>query len=253
MSMKQYLRLKMQAAKDRFSKDDEEKPRIDGNLPLNLRMGSRLQFSDTPFLLAGENSHVRHPGDETLLTAFSQVKLAGMSTYRLYLDDRDDPERSAMLMLIMDDKSDEVAERFIFNEQYEIPLYHVSLDDVPEHEDETAAVDFWIGKEQGILGMPMFHTPDELNYDRQWEPERDIWLKPASHAEQINLDAFGESTTDVDHLGTMLFARAFEGLGNVEIVEYLLPTVERDTEGFRVRIWVGLPIGDTDMDLPDAI
>ena len=253
MSMKQYLRLKVQATKDRFARNDEEKTRIDADLPLNLRMGSRVQFSETPFLLAGEQTHVQHPGDETLLTAFSQVALAGMDTYRLYLDDREDPDRSAMLMLIMDDQSKDVAERFIFNEQYEIPIYHVSLDDVPEHEDETSAVDFWIGKEQGILGMPVFHTPDELTYDRQWEPERDVWLEPTKHAERINLDAFGETTTEVDHLGTMLFARSIEALGGIDTIEYLLPTVERDADGFRVRIWVGIPVAATDMALPDAV
>lgn len=253
MSMKQYLRLKVQAAKDRWSGDGKDKTRIDGELPLNLRMGSRVQFAEAPFLLAGEATHVPYPGAETLLTAFSEVELAGMKTFRLYLDSRDDPEESAMLMLVMDEKGEHVDERYVFHEQFELPLYHVALADVPEHEDETSAVDFWLAKDEGILGMPLFHTPDESTYERLWEHEQDIWLKPTSLTETITLDPYGEGQTDVEHLGTMLFARVFDGLGGVETQEFLLPTVERDSDGFRVRIWVGIPLSAADIDLPDAI
>lgn len=253
MSMKQYLRMKVQAAKDRWSRDGrDDKVRIDGTLPLNLRMGSRVQFSDAPFLLAGDATHVRFPGVETLLAAFSEVELTGMKTFRLYLDARDDPDESAMLMLIMDDSGEQVEERYIFHEQYELPLYHVAMSDVPEHEDETTAVDFWLKKDEGILGMPVFHTPEESSYERLWEAERDVWLTPTTLNETINLDAYGDAKTEVEHLGTMLFARVFDGIAG-ELQEYLLPTVERDPDGFRVRIWVGLPLDASDMDLPDAV
>ncbi len=253
MSMKQYLRLKVQAAKDRWSGDGKDRTRVDGDLPLNLRIGSRVQFAEAPFLLAGDATHVPYPGAETLLAAFSEVELAGMKTFRLYLDSRDDTDESVMLMLLMNDGGEYVDERYVFHEQYEIPLYHVSLADVPEHEDETSAVDFWLAKDEGILGMPLFHTPEESTYERLWEADQDIWLKPAALTETITLDAYGEGRTDVEHLGTMLFARVFDGLGGVETQEYLLPTVERDTDGFRVRIWVGLPLAANDLELPDAI
>ena len=253
MSMKQYLRLKVQAAKDRWSGDDKDKVRIDGDLPLNLRIGSRVQFAEAPFLLAGDATHVPYPGAETLLAAFSEVELAGIKTFRLYLDSRDDSDQSVMLMLLMDDDGEHVDERYVFHEQYELPLYHVAVTDVPDHEDETSAVDFWLAKDEGILGMPLFHTPDESTYERLWEPDQDIWLNPVSSTEMITLDPYGEGQTEVEHLGSMLFARVIDGLGGVETQEYLLPTVERDSDGFRVRIWVGLPLSTTDLDLPDAI
>ena len=253
MSMKQYLRLKVQAAKERWSGDDKDRVRIDGDMPLNLRIGSRVQFAEAPFLLAGDATHVPYPGAETLLVAFSEVELAGIKTFRLYLDSRDDTDQSVMLMLLMDDDGEHVDERYVFHEQYELPLYHVAVTDVPDHEDETSAVDFWLAKDEGILGMPLFHTPDESTYERLWEPDQDIWLKPVSSTETITLDSYGEGQTEVEHLGSMLFARVIDGLGGVETQEYLLPTVERDTDGFRVRIWVGLPLATTDLDLPDAI
>ena len=254
MSMKQYLRIKVQDAKNRWSSDGKDKrTRIDDSLPLNMRVGSRVQFAEAPFLIAGDDTHVPYPGEETLLAAFSEVELAGMKTFRLYLDSRADDELSVMLMLLMDDSGEQVDERYVFHEQYELPIFHVAIADVPDHEDETSAVDFWLAKDEGILGMPLFHTPDESTYERLWEPDHDVWLKPASSTETIKLDPYGENTTEVEHLGTMLFARVVEGLGGVEFQEYLLPTVERDTDGFRVRIWVGLPLAPTDMDLPDAI
>ena len=254
MSMKQYLRLKVQAAKDRWSGDGkDDRTRVDNELPLNLRVGSRVQFEEAPFLLAGDATFVPFPGAEALLTAFSEVQLAGMKTFRLYLDSRENPDESAMLMLLMDDNGTDVSERYLFHEQYELPLFHVSMADVADHEDETSAVDFWLAKNEGILGMPMFHTPEEATYERLWEADQDVWLKPTTLSETIMLDPYGENRTEVEHLGTMLFARVFDGLGDIELQEYLLPTVERDTDGFRVRIWVGLPISPADMELPDAV
>ena len=131
MSMKQYLGLKMQSVKDRWRNRGEEEPeRIDGKLPLNLRVGSRVQFVEAPFLIAGDATHVTFPGEETLLTAFSEVDLAGLKTFRLYLDSRDEPDQSAMLMVVMNEQGNDVDELYLFQEQYELPLYHVSMDDV---------------------------------------------------------------------------------------------------------------------------
>ena len=252
MSMKHYLGLKVQAVKGRLSRDGKsQKDRIDDELPLNLRIGSRVRFAEAPFLLAGESTRVAYPGEETLLTAFSEVELAGLKTFRLYLDARDEEERSAMLMLLMDNAGEQVDERYVFEEKYELPLYHLRTSDVLAHEDETTAVDFWLAEEEGILGMPLFHTPDESTYERLWEHDQDIWLKPAKLSEIIQLDPYGDNPTEVEHLGTMLYARSFEGLSG-ETLEYLLATVERDADGFRVRIWVGLPLAPADIDMPDA-
>ncbi|MYD44679.1 MAG: DUF2491 family protein [Gammaproteobacteria bacterium] len=253
MSMKQYLRLKVKGAKERWAnRGQEEKRRVDDQLPLNLRLGSRIQFAEAPFLIAGDGTFVQYPGNETLLSAFSEVELAGLKTYRLYLDSRADPDESAMLMLIMDEAGNQVEERYLFHEQYELPLYHTTLADIGVDDDETTAVDFWLKKDEGILGMPVFHTPEEASYERLWEAERDVWLQPASVRETIVLDTYGDDQTEVEHLGTMLFARVFDGLAGT-LEEYLLPTVERDQSGFRVRIWVGLPIAAADMELPDAV
>lgn len=250
--MRMYLSMKFDEVKERFSGDKDERERIDTNLPFNLRVGSRVQISEAPFLLAGEETHVKYPGPEVLINAFSNVDLAGLKTVRLYVESRDDPDESAMLMLLVDGKNISVNEFYVFHEQYEIPLYHVAVSDVPEHEDEVNAVNFWIGKDEGILGMQLFHTPDDLTYSRLWEHDSDTWLAPAKCTETINLDAYGTDTTRVEHLGTMLYARTVEGLTG-EIDEYLFTTVERDDDGFRVRIWVGLPLAQADIELPDAI
>ena len=253
MSMRHYLRMKAKSVRSRFSRNGKDEPeRVDGDLPLDLRHGSRVQFSEAPFLLAADGTAVKFPGNECLITAFSEVDLGGLRTVRLYLQSRDDDDQSAMLMLIMKDKVNEVDEIYLFQEQYELPLYHTSLTEVPENEDETTAVDFWLAKDEGILGMPLFHTPEELTYERLWENDRDSWLSPAQSTEEISLDPYGENKTIVEHVGTMLFGRVFEGLGG-NIQEYLLGSAERDEDGFQVRLWVGLPLSLADIELPDAI
>ncbi len=252
MSMKKYLGMKLESAKERIARGREKsRERVDGSLPLGLRVGSRVQLSEAPFLLAGEASHVQYPGDEALISAFSETQLAGLKTHRLYLDDRADSDEESMLLLISDDSGENVDELYLFREQYEIPLYHVEVADVTEG-DETSAVEFWLHKEEGIIGMPLFHTPDELTYQRLWEPDRDVRIEPYQLKERIYLDSYGEATAQLEHQGTMLYGRVVEGIGG-DIDEYLLITVERDEQVFQVRIWVGLALSQADIDLPDAV
>lgn len=252
MSMKQYLSLKLESAKERLARAREgERERIDDSLPLGLRIGSRVQLSEAPFLLAGENSHVDYPGEEALVSAFSETTLAGLKTHRLYLDDRTDTDQESMLLLVSDDTGSNVEEMYLFREQYEIPLYHIRVEDAQE-DDETSAVDFWLDREEGIIGMPRFHTPDELTYERLWEPDRDVRISPYKSDEKIFLDGFGEASATLEHQGTMLYGRVVEGIGG-DIDEYLLITVERDEQVFQVRIWIGLAISQGDVDFPDAV
>lgn len=252
MSMKQYLSLKLESAKERFARAREgERERIDDSLPLGLRIGSRVQLSEAPFLLAGESSHVDYPGEEALVSAFSETTLAGLNTHRLYLDDRTDTDQESMLLIVSDDAGSNVEEMYLFREQYEIPLYHIRVEDA-EEDDETSAVDFWLDREDGIIGMPLFHTPDELTYERLWEPDRDVRINPYKSDERIFLDGFGEASATLEHQGTMLYGRVVEGIGG-DVDEYLLITVERDEQVFQVRIWIGLGLSQGDVDFPDAV
>ena len=252
MSMKKYLSLKLESAKERLARVREgDRERVDESLPLGLRIGSRVQLSEAPFLLAGENSHVDYPGEEALVGAFSESTLAGLKTHRLYLDDRADTEEESMLLLVSNDAGDRVDEMYLFREQYEIPLYHIRVEDA-DTDDETSAVDFWLDREEGIIGMPLFHTPDELTYERLWEPDRDVRIDPYKSDERIYLDGFGEATATLEHQGTMLYGRVVEGIGG-DVDEYLLITVERDEKVFQVRIWIGLGLAQGDIDFPDAV
>ena len=252
MSMKVYLGMKVDEIRTRIKNRGEKKERIDLNLPLDLRFGSRVQISEAPFLLTGDETPLLYPGPESLIGAFSESTMAGMKTFRLYLKDREDSSQESMLMILMADDEKAVDEVYLFREFTEVPLYYVALDEIPNDGDEANAVDFWIGKAEGILGMPLFHTPDELTYERLWEPDRDARIPPLTLNETVNMDPYAESTMEIEHLGTMLYARTFEGIG-MECDEYLLPTVEKDDDGFRVRIWVGMQVSESDLSFPDAL
>ena len=251
--MRVYLSMKVDDVKNRFRNRGDKRERIDDALPMNLRIGSRVQISEAPFLLTSETGQLKFPGEESLIGAFSKVSMAGLSTARFYLKDRENPDEESMLMITEEPKdSASNAEMYLFRELEEIPLYHVKLNDAPNEDATVNTVDFWIEKNDGIIGMPLFHTPDELTYERLWEPTNDNRISGAEFTETLNLDPFGEQSLKVEHLCTVLYARTFEGLAG-EHDEFLLPTVERDEEGFRVRIWVGMSLSQGDVTFPDAL
>lgn len=252
MSMKVYLSMKVDAIKSRFSSDAGPKERIDKSLPLGLRIGSRVRISEVPFMLAGDEIYLSYPGEESLVGAYSESDMAGLKTFRFYLKDRADLEQESVLLVLMDDNSKDVAEIYLFREQAEIPLFYNSLDEVPADGDEVNAVNFWIGEQGGIIGMPLFNTPDDIVYGRLWESELDARIPALEVEEKIHLDPYGDAVMHVEHLGTMLYARSVEGLSE-EIDEYIMPTVEKDDDGFRVRIWVGMPLAISDIELPGTI
>ena len=252
MSMKIYLGMKVDEWRDRLRNRSDKRERIDSNLPLDLRVGSRIQISEAPFLITGDDTLLKFPGNESLVGGFSHGSMAGLSTYRIYMKDRSDDSQESMLMILMTDDDQAIDELYLFREYTEIPLYYVSLDEVPDDGDEVNAVDFWNSDRDGIIGLPLFHTPEELTYERLWEPDVDAKIPSLRFTERINLDPYGENVVKIEHLGTMLYARTFEGIG-FECDEYLLPTVEQDEDGFRVRIWAGMPLGEADLTLPDAL
>ena len=247
--MKTYIGIKANALKERLKGGRKDKVRIDAGLPFNLRVGSRIGFSPAPFLLAGEEFGVAHPGDESLVAGYSETEWAGLETFRIHTQDRATGSQCLLVFVMEDGAAEEV---YLFTEQTEVPLHHVGLEEVPEDGDAVNAVDFWIGESEGIIGMPLFHTPDELTYHRLWDGDNDARIPPVAFREKTHWDAYGERTATVEHLGEMLYARTVEGTGGA-LDEYLLPAVERDDEGFRVRVWVGMALAPTDLSFPDAL
>lgn len=253
MSMKVYLSMKIDDLKTRFRDRKDKRVRIDQDLPLNVRWGSRVEISEAPFLLREGSGFVPYPGSESLIGAFSRVDMAGLPTARYYMKDRDNPDSESMLLVARSPNSESTSDEiFLFREKEEIPMYYTRMDEAPNEDAVENAVDFWIGNAEGIIGMPYFHSPDEVTYERLWEPDNEERIAGAKFIEDIKMDPYGEQTLQVEHMGTMLYARTFEGIGGAQD-EYMLPTVEHDDSGFRVRIWLGLPLSEADLGFPDAV
>ncbi len=247
--MKTYIGLKTKALRERFKGDRRRRVRVAAGLPFNLRVGSRILFSEAPFLLAGEAFGVGYPGDESLVAGYSEIAWAGLKTFRIYVRDRATGGESLLLFVMGENAPEEL---YLFVNQTEIPLHHAGLAEVPDDGDEINAADFWIGESAGIIGMPLFHTPDDLTYRRLWDTDSDKRITPLAFQEQIHTDAHGEDCATVQHLGEMLYARAVEGTGG-QLDEYLLPSVEKHDAGFCVRIRVGMALSLADLSFPDTL
>ena len=230
--MRKYLGMKAAAIKQRVGlsakKDDVSARRP---VPFQLRLGSRICFSEAPFLLAQGYFGTTHPGVEALLVGYSETPVAGMDAWRLYVEDRHNG-RAFMLLAILGEEEAETPEIFLFAVQEDVPLYYAALKDAPRSADDSETADFWIGEVQGIIGLPLFSTPDELTYERVWSPERgDVRIDPLAYLEQVQK---GEDTCTVEHLGEMLYVHTYKN-GNDAFDEFLLPSVEREAEHFRAR------------------
>ncbi len=248
MSMKAYMDMKFDSLKQSMNGQKQDKlPGID--LPLGLRIGSRVSIEEAPFLLAGEEGP-EYPGQESLIEGGSCIDIYGLTVFRLYLKDRGSATES-MLMLVMDGEGD-IAEYYLFRELAEVPLYFSCLDEVPLDGDEANAISFWIGEDKGIIGLPVFFTPEGHEYARLWESDVAGRVSPVSFSETIHFDAFNPEHVRVQHLGCMLYTRSIQGLSD-ETDEFLLVSVERGDNSFSTRIWTGLILSEADLQFPDSI
>ena len=127
MSMKVYLSMKFDDIKTRFRNRKDKRARVDKDLPLNVRWGSRVEISEAPFLLREGYGFVPYPGPESLIGAFSRVDMAGLPTVRFYMKDRENPDSESMLLVASSpDGGNTQDEIYLFREKEEIPMYYTA-------------------------------------------------------------------------------------------------------------------------------
>ena len=189
-----------------------KKEPIDTSLPLQIHLGSSLVLDQTPFLIHGDAITQPQPGAESLVFAYGRMDLGESVAHRFYLESAADPEQKSVLQVV---EGDGIEECRLF----------ASLDEVyPESADEWA---FWIGDEDGYIGLPAFEDKQGRLYDRVWG-DGEGRMAPNEFTETLYLDRFGEKTASVAH-ASMLYGRWIDE--ESEMAEYILASREEHTDG----------------------
>jgi len=189
----------------------KKKP-IDTSLPLQIHLGSCLILDQTPFLIHGKAITQTRPGSESLVFAYGRIDLGESVVHRFYLESGTDPDDKSVLQVVV---GDEIEECRLF----------ASLDEVyPESAEEW---NFWIGEEDGYIGLPAFEDKQGRLYDRVWG-DGEGRIAPSEFTETLYLDRFGEKRATVAH-ASMLYGRWIDE--ESEMAEYILASREEHTDG----------------------
>lgn len=208
--------------------------RIDLKLPLGLRFNCLVEIPEVDFILAGEELEIKHPGSDNSVISYGNFPVGESMVHRFYLNH---PEKVYMLQVITDSR--QIVE--------EVKLF-MSYDEV--FPQDTNAWDFWLGDEDGYIGLNVFDTRNAKRYFRVWENpdalrvvEQDASgnqinrIPPVSFFEDLRLDPYGKNSETIKY-DSMLYGRNIDE--NVD--EYLLVSAAQERDGASVQIMVGIPL-----------
>ena len=248
-----------------------DKPKVDENLPLGLRIGGMVEFCKIkPKILANEftlNCDEEQASDYEYLSmqgnfpdsmrqviAFSKRHEDGFYYYKIYLSDE-----AGFLEIITE--NNEIIEDGI-------KFFSLSEEIIPESLEE---MDHWVPspdpseKEEQIwwIGNQFFQlTGQELDedgiwtdygYSRFWSPGEQI-IDPIVIPEKIFIDSFGENSQNVTHECMMYGRRSANYVGEEDIpdnaaVEWAYVTAISVDEAKSVEVFVGYNLTKTDLTI----
>jgi len=201
--------------------------RVDANLPLGIRIRGIVEIPQVEFILGGDLLKVKYPGYSNVVQFYGSTVMGQSTIHRFYLDSLE----NTYLLQIVTDGSGKVEECKLF----------MVLDEVfPQNTDEWA---FWLAEEDGYIGLNVFQTKDQVEYERVWggdsaEVQAGInRVHPLEFLETVYLDPHGEEAKTIKW-DSMLYGRHV----NDQVNEYLLLSAIQDQDEAAVQIMVGLEI-----------
>jgi hypothetical protein len=217
---------KKQQVKDFFSGDKPPEPADEG-LPFNIFVGSTIAVSEIPFTIGGDNLSVKQPEGDNVVHAFSKTPIDSSIIYRFYVGVGSDAEH--MIQIITDEKGT----------MEECRLFRTHAEVFPESQDEW---DFWIGEEDGYIGLQQFQDRDGTLFERLWSGSDEPRVEPVRFTEIINLDRYARDSVAVEH-EDMLYGRVAVEEPNMTLNEYRLLAFEDNQKyGSKIHIMGGIDL-----------
>jgi hypothetical protein len=185
-------------------------PRIDDNLPYDLRIGGSVLFdNEVPFIIAAAAGHqVEKPqGGVARVTAYGRLAADGNTIHRFYIDS--DAGEENFLQAITGPDGRPIAG--------ELRLFRLFREIMPATPEEWSV---WLPanpddpNERYLVGFRQLDVPDDADasrpqasYARMWPQGGPDQVAPITLEERLKADPFGSDTVVVVHRA-MLYGRA---------------------------------------------
>jgi hypothetical protein len=214
-----------------------EKPRIDRDLPLGLRIGSLVSIMSVDAILAGDQLKIKMPTQDLMVVAYGKFDVNPFKGHRFYLSA--DSGELFTLQVVTNTKG-EIDDCKLFSLHDEII---------------TNDWDFWLNERDGYIGYSVFQLKPEdggVTYFRAWDNELEqvvieqneegniTRIPPVELTETIYGDPFAGEVRKVK-LTSMLYGRDVTD----SVQEYMMVSVAEDKDGASIQIIIGLPLEPT--------
>lgn len=221
---------KMEDAGNLFGSGDEAK-RVDGGLPLGLKINNVIELPTTKFVLGKGQFLSENPGKKHYVTGYSKVQMFDDSYCRFYLSS-DDGEKTSVLEVLHE--GDKVLACTLFQEYDEIE---------PECAEDWEA---WLNDRDGMIGDLIFNVlqdDEEIPFHRVVASDHEERIEPESFSERVITDPFDSQGIFFRNQG-MFYVRDVQA-GRREETEQLFLTCEENNNEAKIRIFVGVEIEPT--------
>jgi hypothetical protein len=250
----------IQAAKIRAGLRRSPGPRIDGGLPYGLKIGARVLFEDTPFILAEGVGHQVKKPDVQAVAAYGRMGMrpsgrpggaeffAGYVLHRFYLEDGVN-----VIQAVTNPRGEHVPG--------ELRLYRLVREWFPQNLSEWS---IWVSTnddpdDRYCIGFNRFDLPEAADtariaysYARMWPSSQEAaeQVSGVEFSETLNADPYGGDTAEVKHQ-VMLYGRVPERPGtfpeSVPIPdEWMLLAMSEYPDSAVVQAHAGLAIVESD-------
>lgn len=208
-----------------------EKPRIDRDLPLGLRIGSMVNITSADAIIAGDELKIKIPPQDMMVVAYGKFSVGDFYGHRFYM--AADSGELYTLQIVTNQKG-------VIDD---CKLYSLH-DEFPE-----SNWDFWLSDQDGNIGLSVFDLKDGTRYFRAWENPGDeiivqenatdkiTHIPPVKLVETVYADPFGDEKRRIEY-DSMLYGRDVTS----DIQEYMMASVASEPGSATVQIIIGLPM-----------
>ena len=224
----------VKSKKDKLFEKEDKRPLLDTELPLGIRIGSKVSFETTPFVIHS-NLLMSAPSGDFIVSAWEEMELSeDTKCHRFFLTSEKESDRNVMLQAVV--------EKSTVNE---CKLFDVYDEITPSCDDEW---EFWLDDETGAIGRANFGIdPDNGDHvdfyrDGAWADSEEERIYPFEFSGLVRTHSKDDDPSSLSHQ-MMMYGRHIDE--REDMAEYCLLSLDEGAELAVIAIYVGIDISNS--------